>query len=244
MAGGDSPVAGREELTNASVVAGSRDDGTPPAIRHRLRRPGVGASVVDPAASNAGQIEAWEKAGWLRVRGRRPGADARGLGPGRPSGAGVEAGLAPSGRPTLRVPRRRFARPSRSAVPLRPLACSRCCARRAVREPEQGPAVVRVVLQVAAVDRFGLAGAPGFEQNRARGTGARGNGRTAVRRSGSCPGGPRPSASRRSPGPSGPATPGSRRRAGARSVAPGWNRWRRRCAAPRVQGSAAACLAP
>ncbi|MYA07860.1 MAG: radical SAM family heme chaperone HemW [Holophagales bacterium] len=70
IAGGDSPVAGREELTEHQLLL--------EAVMMGLRqRSGIdGAALerrfgIDPAASAAGQIEAWEKAGWLRVRGRR-----------------------------------------------------------------------------------------------------------------------------------------------------------------------------
>ncbi len=66
---GVSPVGGREELTEEQLVL--------EAVMMGLRqRSGIDcASVerrfgIDPAAGNAGQIEAWEKSGWLRVRGR------------------------------------------------------------------------------------------------------------------------------------------------------------------------------
>lgn len=67
---GDSPVAGREELTNYQLLL--------EAVMMGLRqRSGVDCAALesrfgsDPAAANAGQIEAWERAGWLRVCGRR-----------------------------------------------------------------------------------------------------------------------------------------------------------------------------
>ena len=68
--GGEAPVAGREELSDGQL--------TLEAVMMGLRqRSGIdGAALeqrfgLDPAAGNAGQIEAWEKAGWLRVHGRR-----------------------------------------------------------------------------------------------------------------------------------------------------------------------------
>lgn len=70
LASGDSPVAGREELTNDQLLL--------EAVMMGLRqRSGIDCAALerrfgsDPAAGAAGQIEAWEKAGWLRVRGRR-----------------------------------------------------------------------------------------------------------------------------------------------------------------------------
>ncbi|MDE2690817.1 MAG: radical SAM family heme chaperone HemW [Acidobacteriota bacterium] len=70
VAGGDSPVAGREELTDDQLLL--------EAVMMGLRqRSGIDCAAlesrfgIDPAAGAAGQIEAWEKAGWLRARGRR-----------------------------------------------------------------------------------------------------------------------------------------------------------------------------
>jgi len=70
VAGGDSPVAGREELTDDQLLL--------EAVMMGLRqRSGIDCAElaqrfgIDPAAGNAGRIEAWEKAGWLRARGRR-----------------------------------------------------------------------------------------------------------------------------------------------------------------------------
>ncbi|MXX74149.1 MAG: coproporphyrinogen III oxidase family protein [Holophagales bacterium] len=70
VAGGDSPVAGREELKDDQLLL--------EAVMMGLRqRSGLDCAAlegrfgIDPAAGNGGRIEAWEKAGWLRVRGRR-----------------------------------------------------------------------------------------------------------------------------------------------------------------------------
>ncbi len=70
VAGGGSPVAGREELTDDQLLL--------EAVMMGLRqRSGIDCAAlerrfgIDPAAGNAGRIEAWEKAGWLRVRDRR-----------------------------------------------------------------------------------------------------------------------------------------------------------------------------
>ncbi|MDE2850195.1 MAG: coproporphyrinogen-III oxidase family protein [Acidobacteriota bacterium] len=70
VSSGDSPVAGREELTNDQLLL--------EAVMMGLRqRSGIDCAAlearfaIDPAAGSAAQIEAWEKAGWLRVRGRR-----------------------------------------------------------------------------------------------------------------------------------------------------------------------------
>lgn len=70
VARGDSTVAGREELTDDQLLL--------EAVMMGLRqRSGIDCAAlerrfgIDPAAGNGGQIEAWEKAGWLRVRGRR-----------------------------------------------------------------------------------------------------------------------------------------------------------------------------
>lgn len=70
MAGGDSPVAGREELADDQLLL--------EAVMMGLRqRSGIDCAAlesrfgIDPAAGARGQIDAWEKAGWLRVRGRR-----------------------------------------------------------------------------------------------------------------------------------------------------------------------------
>ena len=67
---GESPVAGREELTDGQLLL--------EAVMMGLRqRSGIDCAAlerrfgIDPSAGNAGQIEAWEKAGWLRVVGRR-----------------------------------------------------------------------------------------------------------------------------------------------------------------------------
>ena len=69
VASGDSPVAGCEELTDHQLLL--------EAVMLGLRqRSGVDCAALerrfgtDPAVGAAGQIEAWEKAGWLRVRGR------------------------------------------------------------------------------------------------------------------------------------------------------------------------------
>jgi len=69
VASGESPVAGREELTDHQLLL--------EVVMMGLRqRSGVDCAALerrfgtDPAAGAAGQIEAWEKAGWLRVRGR------------------------------------------------------------------------------------------------------------------------------------------------------------------------------
>lgn len=70
VARGDSPVAGREDLTDDQLLL--------EAVMMGLRqRSGIDRAALesrfgsDPAAGNARQLEAWEKAGWLRVRGRR-----------------------------------------------------------------------------------------------------------------------------------------------------------------------------
>ncbi|MYH26570.1 MAG: radical SAM family heme chaperone HemW [Holophagales bacterium] len=70
VAGGDSPVAGREELADDQLLL--------EAVMMGLRqRSGIDCAAlesrfgIDPAAGARGQIDAWEKAGWLRVRGRR-----------------------------------------------------------------------------------------------------------------------------------------------------------------------------
>ncbi len=70
VASGDSPVAGREELTDDQLLL--------EAVMMGLRqRSGIDCAAlerrfgIDPAAGNVERIEAWEKAGWLRVRGRR-----------------------------------------------------------------------------------------------------------------------------------------------------------------------------
>ncbi|MCY3969747.1 MAG: radical SAM family heme chaperone HemW [Acidobacteria bacterium] len=70
VAGGGSPVADREELTDRQLLL--------EAVMMGLRQQsGVDCAAlerrfgIDPGARNAGQIEAWENAGWLRVRGRR-----------------------------------------------------------------------------------------------------------------------------------------------------------------------------
>ena len=67
---GGSPVAGREELTKDQLLL--------EAVMMGLRqRSGIDCAAlerrfgIDPSAGNAGRIEAWEKAGWLRVVGRR-----------------------------------------------------------------------------------------------------------------------------------------------------------------------------
>jgi oxygen-independent coproporphyrinogen-3 oxidase len=67
---GDLPVAGREELTDHQLLL--------EAVMMGLRqRSGIDCAAlekrfgIDPAVGNGGRIEAWEKAGWLRVRGRR-----------------------------------------------------------------------------------------------------------------------------------------------------------------------------
>ena len=67
---GDLPVAGREELTDGQLLL--------EAVMMGLRqRSGIDCAAlerrfgIDPAAGNVEQIEAWEKAGWLRVVGRR-----------------------------------------------------------------------------------------------------------------------------------------------------------------------------
>ena len=67
---GDLPVAGREELTDDQLLL--------EAVMMGLRqRSGIDCAAlqrrfgIDPVSGNGGQIEAWEKAGWLRVRGRR-----------------------------------------------------------------------------------------------------------------------------------------------------------------------------
>lgn len=69
VASGESPVAGREELTDHQLLL--------EVVMMGLRqRSGIDRTAlesrfgIDPAAGAAGQIEAWEKAGWLRVRGR------------------------------------------------------------------------------------------------------------------------------------------------------------------------------
>ena len=68
--GGASPVAEVERLTDRQLIL--------EAVMMGLRqRSGVDCAAlesrfgIDPAAGNAAQIEAWEKAGWLRVIGRR-----------------------------------------------------------------------------------------------------------------------------------------------------------------------------
>ena len=70
LAGGDSPVAGREELTDDQLLL--------EAVMMGLRqRSGIDCGGleqrfgIDPMVGNGGLIEAWEKAGWLRVAGRR-----------------------------------------------------------------------------------------------------------------------------------------------------------------------------
>ncbi len=70
VARGDSPVAGREELTSDQLLL--------EAVMLGLRqRSGIDCADLerrfgsDPAVGAAAQIEAWERAGWLRVRGRR-----------------------------------------------------------------------------------------------------------------------------------------------------------------------------
>ncbi len=70
VARGDSTLAGREELTDDQLLL--------EAVMMGLRqRSGIDCAAlerrfgIDPAAGNGRQIEAWEKAGWLRVRGRR-----------------------------------------------------------------------------------------------------------------------------------------------------------------------------
>ncbi len=67
---GGSPVAGREELTDGQLLL--------EAVMMGLRqRSGVDCAELelrlgsDPSVGNGGRIEAWEKAGWLRVAGRR-----------------------------------------------------------------------------------------------------------------------------------------------------------------------------
>ena len=67
---GDSPVAGREELTDDHLLL--------EAVMLGLReRSGIDCAALeqrfgfDPAAANGGRIEAWERAGWLRITGRR-----------------------------------------------------------------------------------------------------------------------------------------------------------------------------
>lgn len=69
VARGDSPMAGREELTEDQLLL--------EAVMMGLRqRSGIDCAAlerrfgIDPAGGNAGRIEAWEKAGWLRVHGR------------------------------------------------------------------------------------------------------------------------------------------------------------------------------
>ncbi|MCY3931742.1 MAG: radical SAM family heme chaperone HemW [Acidobacteria bacterium] len=69
VASGDSPVAGREELSDHQLLL--------EAVMMGLRqRSGIDCAALerrfgsDPAEGATGQIEAWEKAGWLRVRGR------------------------------------------------------------------------------------------------------------------------------------------------------------------------------
>ncbi len=70
VASGESPVAGREELTDHQLLL--------EVVMMGLRqRSGIDCAAlesrfgIDPAAGARGQIDAWEKAGWLRVRGRR-----------------------------------------------------------------------------------------------------------------------------------------------------------------------------
>ena len=70
VANGESPVAGREELTDDQLLL--------EAVMMGFRqRSGIDCAAlerrfgIDAVAGNRGQIEAWEKAGWLRVRGRR-----------------------------------------------------------------------------------------------------------------------------------------------------------------------------
>ena len=70
MEKGDLPVACREELTNDQLLL--------EAVMMGLRqRSGIDCAVLedrfggDPATGNSEQIEAWEKAGWVRVHGRR-----------------------------------------------------------------------------------------------------------------------------------------------------------------------------
>jgi oxygen-independent coproporphyrinogen-3 oxidase len=67
---GELPVAGRETLTCDQLVL--------EAVMMGLRqRTGIDCAAleqrfgIDPAVGNGGRIEAWEKAGWLGVRGRR-----------------------------------------------------------------------------------------------------------------------------------------------------------------------------
>ena len=67
---GGSPVAGREELTDGQLLL--------EAVMMGLRQlSGVDCAELerrfgsDPSVGNGGRIEAWEKAGWLRVVGRR-----------------------------------------------------------------------------------------------------------------------------------------------------------------------------
>lgn len=67
---GQSPVAGREELTDGQLLL--------EAVMMGFRqRSGVDCAELerrfgsDPSVGNEGRIEAWEKAGWLRVVGRR-----------------------------------------------------------------------------------------------------------------------------------------------------------------------------
>ncbi len=68
--GGTSPIAEVERLTGRQLIL--------EAVMMGLRqRSGLDCAAlerrfgIDPAAGNAAQIEAWEKAGWLRVRGGR-----------------------------------------------------------------------------------------------------------------------------------------------------------------------------
>ncbi len=67
---GDSPVSGREELTDDQLLL--------EAVMMGFRqRSGIDCAELerrfgsDPSVGNGGRIEAWEKAGWLRVVGRR-----------------------------------------------------------------------------------------------------------------------------------------------------------------------------
>ncbi len=67
---GEAPVAGREELTDGQLLL--------EAVMMGLRqRSGIDCAPLerrfghDPAVPNGEQIEAWQKAGWIEIRGRR-----------------------------------------------------------------------------------------------------------------------------------------------------------------------------
>lgn len=66
---GDSPVAGQEELVAAQLLLET-------VMMGLRQRSGIDCDAIeqrfgiDPRTTNGEQIEAWEKAGWLRVRGR------------------------------------------------------------------------------------------------------------------------------------------------------------------------------